>query len=89
MPSMDKTFTARQWGWEMDVIGLVLYMKNLWPREAQLPTHKNTELVRPFLTGLKRGVVGTFRTLMPAPTGRTWQSLEDFISQARDCKLVA
>lgn len=38
---MDKTFTARQWGWKMDVIGLVLYMKKLWPREAQLPAHKH------------------------------------------------
>lgn len=85
---MDKTFTARQWGWERDMIGLVLYMKKLAQRSpATCPQTQNWQ--SRFSLGLERGVVGTFRTLMTAPTGRTWKSLEDFISQSRDCKLVA
>lgn len=49
LPVTDETFTTRQWGLEMDRAGLILYMKKLWPREAQLPAQ--TQLAGLLLTG--------------------------------------
>lgn len=40
LPVTDETFTTRQWGLEMDRIGLILYMKKLWPGKlSSLPKH--------------------------------------------------
>lgn len=41
LPVTDQTSTMRQWGLAMQIIGLVLCMKKLWPREAQYGKREN------------------------------------------------